>query len=596
MYWDGVARDNNLEQPLGGSGMGSAGLQVVRLARGGDLDEDSRLRGGILKDGYYVWRYPTVFGAYLSVNVEDNVIMEMPMTMGTEDANLLKVNVYALLPPIGTPCPASGCYHMIPHSEAKYPSMAFKIPNADSPSSGYSHSIRLGKQGRLAAVWDWKKGICLGGIPVSPKSRDESPESGGYDDDRSEEDWDDDQTAPDHFIPMGPFAILDRVFQVSSDSFITSSETSPAARPYHMTVYALVPEPRGTLPSSCVHPTGAEKGNSYHLPRAIRQPSDIPWLTPFVRFALPLLAEGVEKDAAGSETVHVDTSRFELHSLPYSEACHNGDSLTLYSFGLGDSQKHLIKLNVLLKLSTEVLIDRARQALEGALLAPGHRIATTDMSKQAQSLSMVPSMTRVEQTRRAAEALACLNDGKVKDIRDGWKSLAMNAQAGTADENPLHLYADSVIPHHRLGDYPGSLVSSASARESTTAQTSSTPESCIAKLAVWRNSATPSLCLSFTTTTLKLPRMRRIWEVGIEVESERDCQKYLHDECGESERPSSLAWMAHRSALATLTAEPEDGGDSRDYEDSPPRMLFDGASVVLQGVIPGSLMFLTFEG
>ncbi|ODN82645.1 hypothetical protein L202_00943 [Cryptococcus amylolentus CBS 6039] len=523
-------------------------------------------------------------------------------------AKYAQVNLYSLLPPLGTACPPAGYLKAIPHTEAKHPFMAVEITNRTTLGGFFLPAV-LGSHGRLAisirgiygsqeqtglsdiplyqAVWDWKEGVCLDGIPVPPKLGDHTPSNRDNDDDGP--------TCPNRFFPMGPFAISAGVFQICPEISSISSEAPPAPQP-HFTTYALSPTSAGIPPSSYSSSTVNDQSQAYNHSRAIWQPTDIPWVAPLARFTLPQVAD-LELASGGAVVPVSRPPNFSLNTLdfPYSEEVHNGDISGLVGFDFGNHQSHILRINTILKLSTEALVDNARRALEETTIntpAPHAKHAkAADIAGLVQGLPKLASMSRVEQTRWAAEALACLNEGKVRDIGSSWEDFAKSVlAAGSIDDESKRYYWSSTIVGARelhsqlqIGDNIGLVLVLHDYHDTTeTVPNESLP---MGK----RKIAKQLLTVQDSEETA--------WKVLIGVENDRGCHNYLTEDCDERGDPSGLAWMPHRSTVATLSVWSHDGPSYfAGVGGFPPGMMFDGVSVVLQGVIPDSLMFITFEG
>ncbi|ODO10351.1 hypothetical protein I350_00946 [Cryptococcus amylolentus CBS 6273] len=402
---------------------------------------------------------------------------------------------------------------------------------------------------------------------------------------------------------MGPFAISAGLFQICPEISSISSEAPPAPQP-HFTTYALSPTSAGIPPSSYSSSTVNDQSQAYNHSRAIWQPTDIPWVAPLARFTLPQVAD-LELASGGAVVPVSRPPNFSLNTLdfPYSEEVHNGDISGLVGFDFGNHQSHILRINTILKLSTEALVDNARRALEETTIntpAPHAKHA-----KAADIAGLVQ------------EALACLNEGKVRDIGSSWEDFAKSVlAAGSIDDERSSRFFDPVQPQHMLCDYRHDL----HIRHSKRYYWSSTivgARELHSQLQIGDNIGLVLVLHDYHDTTETVPNAslpmgkRKIakqlltvqdseetaWKVLIGVENDRGCHDYLTEDCDERGDPSGLAWMPHRSTVATLSVWSHDGPSYfAGVGGFPPGMMFDGVSVVLQGVIPDSLMFITFEG
>ncbi|ODN75686.1 hypothetical protein L198_08143 [Cryptococcus wingfieldii CBS 7118] len=377
----------------------SEGWDVYRVDRGAS-DIDSLNRGAVRDQGLWHWKTRTSAEFYhIEMCGEDNLVALIfrPMKSQSYSTNLsLRVEFYCALPPLGTPAPIDGFLDPIPHPDAPIPFIELIFPVEYAKAAA---DLTFGPGGQLAVlmndrdsektifggVWDWKKGVCLGSIPIaehqiistvspcgpfaftaSTRPVPASVEPGLYD------------KALCDFGPPPPDD-----FPEELKGFVQCSFDAHILLPPSLGFPPVKPDPANDYEYAQTYPT---MGCSWYM-------SDIPSAIPVVRFDLP-----IEDLLPHTLAMAYEPESFNILQLRYSPSIHESDTLGIFTWGLDD-------MSNVADLSS--LLDRASEFAFRMMVAEMPRMKKEDVLRLV-DLASFETGARTAIVAKAAKALVLM--------------------------------------------------------------------------------------------------------------------------------------------------------------------------------------------
>ncbi|ODN75678.1 hypothetical protein L198_08135 [Cryptococcus wingfieldii CBS 7118] len=330
------------------AGESSDGWDVYR-APGAASDRDSVDRGGVKDQGLWHWKTRTTTEIQnLQLCGEDNLVALLQK--GAYNSCLsVRITFCSALPPLGTPAPEKGFLDPIPHPDAALPFIELLFP---VHLGALETDVLFGPGGQMSilinerdsfktifgGVWDWKKGVSLGSIPIA-ENQNISIVS-----------------------PCGPFAFTASARRIppstSPDTYakaMAALQLPPAAIPdelegflqYSFDAHILFPSSLG-FPATPDPPDANPHAQAYPNKSCSWYTPDIPPAFLVAQFNLPL-----EKLIPYTLAAAYQPGAFSIHDLDYSPAVHNSESLGIFTWGLW-GKTHVADLSALLGVATDL--------------------------------------------------------------------------------------------------------------------------------------------------------------------------------------------------------------------------------------------------
>ncbi|WVQ74774.1 hypothetical protein IAR50_004380 [Cryptococcus sp. DSM 104548] len=406
----------------------SDGWDVYR-APGAASDSDSLDRGGRKDQGLWHWKTRTSAEfQHLELCGEDNLVAMIqkgayfPNGMDPETSRLsLRITFHCALPPLGTPAPTKGFLDPIPHPDAALPFIELLFP---IECGATDIDVKLGPGGQLSismndptsfttrfsGIWDWKRGVCLGSIPVA-----------------------EDQNIST-IIPCGPFAFTASARRIPASASPDLYAKAAAALQLHLAdipdelqgfvqlsfdAYCLIPPSLG-FPAMTPNPPDSnpfaqaypDMSCSWYIP-------DVPPAFLVGQFDLPL-----EDLLPYTLAAAYQPGVFDILDLKYSPCVHNTEALGIFTWGLW-GKTHVADLSSLLSQATDLT---CRLMMAEMLYRPKH-----DLLRLTKLLPEFSKDPRSVVAGKASEALVRMKyEGRVAE-HGSWIEKSDGCECETED-------------------------------------------------------------------------------------------------------------------------------------------------------------------
>ncbi|TYJ52848.1 hypothetical protein B9479_006528 [Cryptococcus floricola] len=339
------------------AGESSDGWDIYR-APGAALDRDSVDRGGVKDQGLWHWKTRTVTEFIdLQLCGEDNLVAliqkggHFPKGMDPETSRLsLRITFHSALPPLGTPAPPKGFLDPIPHPDAALPFIELLFPvqwgAADTDvmfGPGGQMSILINDHDSFktifGGVWDWKKGVSLGSIPIAENQNISTVSPCGPFAFTASARRIPPSTSPDTYAKaMAALQLPLAAIPDELEGFLQYSFDAHILFPSSLGFPAMTPDPPDANPYAQAYPN---KSCSWYIP-------DIPPAFLVGQFNLPL-----EKLIPYTLAAAYQPGVFSIQDLHYSPPVHNSESLGIFTWGLW-GKTHVADLSALLGVATDL--------------------------------------------------------------------------------------------------------------------------------------------------------------------------------------------------------------------------------------------------
>ncbi|ODN82638.1 hypothetical protein L202_00936 [Cryptococcus amylolentus CBS 6039] len=262
----------------------------------------------------------------------------------------LRITFHSALPPLGTPAPAKGFLDPIPHPDAALPFIELLFPVQWGAAEtdvmfgpGGQMSILINSRDSFktifGGVWDWKKGVSLGSIPIAENQNISTVSPCGPFAFTASARRTPPSTSPDMYAKaMAALQLPLAAIPDELEGFLQYSFDAHVLFPSSLGFPAMTPDPPDANPHAQAYPN---KSCSWYLP-------DIPPAFLVGQFNLPL-----EKLIPYTLAAAYQPGVFSIQDLHYSPAVHNSESLGIFTWGLWD-KTHVADLSALLGVATDL--------------------------------------------------------------------------------------------------------------------------------------------------------------------------------------------------------------------------------------------------